>query len=311
MNRMKQAAVLSAVLLFGGLLTACRESSSAAETGNAGAESSAETQQEASGASSAADSQKDKPDTARTDSGAQSSQQSGAGTCNAVLNTAVCGKWEMQTYADNTVSAGQYGSEDYCRLYQLELFEDGTAAYYNRCEAETVSGTWETPSDTDVVLHFPTEEWVYLSPLPVMSEETDYAFTFADDTLTGMSRFDETLTFGKTEQFTERQYPETAWLTGKWVCDTEKSDADSPAVTWDISTIEQAVCAMIAADGTESELYFGQIQPDRTIRLEAEFVAPDDPENLFSGSVISRDGEEAIWKINANGYGTLVMKKAE
>lgn len=228
---------------------------------------------------------------------------------------AVCGKWEVQSVGENTVYAGQYGSEDYCRMFQMELFPDGTAEYYERGTAFCAAGTWSL-ADSALHLSFPGGGAAHLAPLNYLTPDADdgYTLTFADDTLTGEAEYLGALVFSRVDSFTERQYPDTAWLSGEWVCDTERSAADGHAgdlanIRWDVYTVEQSVLMSITTDDLVWDPYFGEIQPDGSFRLVVEY--PEDRGYPFIDSVISHDGDEAEWKVDFLGYGTLYMKKVQ
>ena len=258
------------------------------------------------------------PLSAETTAPAAETTQTAAGTdASAPLDAAaVCGKWEVQSVDDREIFAGQYGSEDYCRMCQMELFADGTAEYYDRGLDYCAAGTWSMTGGNSVHLSFAPDDYAHLMPLYLMAADlgTEYDLTLTDDTLIGAGAYIEQIVLKKTGSFTERQEPEVAWLSGNWVCDTEKSQADDPEslpqLKWEIYTAGQAVCANISMNGGESyDFYFGQIQPDGSIILAVEM--DDDKGYPFAESVITRDGDEAKWEINFLGYGTVYMQKVQ
>lgn len=301
MNNMKRTAAVLAAMLFAGMMTGCTKGSSGGDTAQS---SAAETASSETAAETAAVNTETEAAPAETSAPASEAEPE------------VCGKWAVTTYGDHDICAGQYGAERYASLYQMELNAGGEALFYDRSLAHCAAGTWEQTAPDTLHLCFSEDERPYLGTLlfAATEDETVFDLQLSGDTMTAEDGYGGVLVIEKTAQFAEREHPEAAWLTGKWVCDESKSDAKNPptplsSMKWDVSTIGDGICMHIAADGENYEFYFGQLQDDNTVKLVVDF--PEDKGYPFAESVISQDGGSAVWKIDFNGYGTLTMKKAE
>lgn len=228
----------------------------------------------------------------------------------------ICGKWQV-TEADSTdMFEGDFASEPFCSLFQMELLDDHTVNYYNRIIDFCCVGTWSMESDDEVNLQFLEREVSALVPFTLMGDEmcTEYSLIYSDDELYMETPYSGPLIFERTDSFAERICPEIAWLSGLWLVDQEKSDPlpdslrDPRALMCEALTVDRTATLLVTQDGGKScKRYSVQLQPDGSFEITAvELSEEGDP---FDKSVIRQDGDEVKWEINHNGFGTVYMKK--
>ena len=229
---------------------------------------------------------------------------------------AVCGKWEIASLGDYPMEAGQYGSEDYCRLFQMEFMQDGKVELYARSEGKTLDGAWkEEPAET-VQLLIAEDVKTSFYPLGI----SDCKFTLADGTMTTQTDLGE-LVIRKTDSFTERSHPESAWLAGDWQA-SEVTDSNGnlistlpnmqPAENLKVSifTIEDTVGMYITEsdDAAEGDIYFAQLQDDGSFLAQQEFEEGNLPE--FRDSVLRVENEDQLlWFVMDQGIGIVTLKR--
>ena len=209
-----------------------------------------------------------------------------------------CGKWEVYSVDDQTLCMGQYGSEDYARLWQMELLADGTALYYDRMDGRTVEGQWAHPVSDYVQLLFGADQQPFL--FPISFNGGDWNCT-CEGWLTGTSESGMQIALRKTDSFQERAYPQSAGLAGLW-----SGSANGTEYGWDISTVEQSVNMTITVNGESMAYpYFGEVQPDGSVRLTVEF-GDGTPQPFEQSVIVSSDGRTAQWTTET---GTVTMTK--
>ena len=209
-----------------------------------------------------------------------------------------CGKWEVYSVDDQTLCMGQYGSEDYARLWQMELLANGIALYYDRADGRCVEGQWAHPTPDYVQLLFGADQLPFL--FPISFNEGDWNCT-REGWLTGTSESGMQVALRKTDSFQERAYPQSACLAGQW-----SGSANGTEYGWDISTVEQSVNMTISVNGESMAYpYFGEVQPDGSIRLVVEF-GDGTPQPFEQSVIVSTDGRSAQWTTE---NGTVTMSK--
>ncbi|MCQ2407480.1 MAG: hypothetical protein MJ065_03000 [Oscillospiraceae bacterium] len=211
----------------------------------------------------------------------------------------LCGKWEVYSVDDQTVCGGQYGDEDYARLWQMELLANGTALYYDRMDGRVVNIGWTHPVPDFVQLTFGADQMPFMFPLSFNEGAWDCS---REGWLTGVSESGMQVALRKTDSFQERAYPQSANLAGLW-----SGSANGAEYGWDISTVEQSVLLNITVNGEGMMYpYFGEVQSDGSIRLIVEF-GDGTPQPFEQSVIVSSDGRTAQWTTE---NGTVTMTKS-
>ena len=309
MQFLKKAAAVTAVLLLGSSLTACHfsvhiggDSSSTPDTVSETVPADAQTEP--------AEAQENAETAAPPDS-AEAAQEPVSGE-----TSAVCGKWEIASLGGNSLDEGQYGSEEYCRLYQMEFKQDGTAAFYARCDGKESTGAWMETAPGTVQLLVQDDFKQIFYPLGLC----DCIFTLADDTLTAQTNLGE-LVIRKTDSFTERSHPEIAWLTGEWRA-SEITDSSGNLITAlpngqpienlrvSFFSISDTVGMYIteSEDTSDGDIYFAHLQNDGSFLVQQEFEEGNLPE--FRDSVLRVENEDQLlWFVKDQEIGIVQLKR--
>lgn len=230
---------------------------------------------------------------------------------------AFSGKWVVAEENDIDREYGQYGAEEYRRIYQMELREDHTYVFYMRTDAQEYTGRWEAPDDSTVRIIFDDGK-DYYPAFAFENRTTDWKLQ------NGRLCYQDSYTAYELEQvveFPEREFPESAWLAGDWHA-IELSDssgnrlAEQPDGTpvgnirVSIFTVQDTTGMHITMTGdtVDGDLYFAQLQPDGSFLALQEFEDGSLPQ--LRDTVFRAEGGQIIWKINSGGLGTLVLARA-
>ena len=170
--------------------------------------------------------------------------------------TTLTGKWEIYTLDGQTLQRGQYGDEEYARLYQMEIVEDGTAAYYDRGNGTVAYGSWLCTDGTNVELAFGAESQQNYYPMNMNAG----SWVFEGTTLTGQTDYLGPIVLHKVNTFSERAVPELAWVPGRWV---------GGGYDFSVYNVDSTVVFSMYYDGA-SAVYCGDIQQDGSLKLVFE-----------------------------------------
>ncbi|MCQ2416462.1 MAG: hypothetical protein MJ071_01465 [Oscillospiraceae bacterium] len=214
------------------------------------------------------------------------------------------GKWELTEWNNTAQLAGQYGTDNYRVIYQMQLNANGTCVFYDRCNGVASAGTWDGLNENLALIQFPnyTQETMFST----LNLELD------DGKLTQQSM---AMIFSSVSSFTQPARPSVYAVAGDWVCDTIIDSAegmtytdsfrDIPVESFNTSIYSIEQTAVINCQGTQFTA-----SDDGTGCLTA--YCESSPEHGWNGSRIWINGSSLIWEVQEpDGISQLVFHHRE
>lgn len=215
------------------------------------------------------------------------------------------GRWELTEWNNETKEDGQYGSEQYRIMYQMELRANGSCVLYDRCQGISSLGTWDGLNEHVALINFPN-----YNRNPIFStlnlEKNDGK----------LIQPNMAMTFSQVNSFTQPAHPSVYAVAGEWICDTvvdfegnsfTDSYNDIPLESFNTSVYSIEDVASIVCQGAQ---FFAH--DDGTGRLNVEYEAIGDTEHGWNGSSMWMNGNVLVWEVKEEaGISQLHFRRSE
>lgn len=215
------------------------------------------------------------------------------------------GKWELTEWNNKTEEEGQYGTEQYRIMYQMDLRGNGTCVLYDRCQGVASLGTWDGLNEHVALINFPN--YTYNGLFTTLNLELD------DGKLTQQSM---AMTFSQVNNFTQPAHPSVYAVAGNWVCDTIIDfEGNSHADAFNDIPVDSFRVSIYSIEDVASVVYQGAqffAHDDGTGKLNVAYEAIGDTEHGWDGSAMWMSGNALVWEVREEqGISQLFFHKSD
>ena len=215
------------------------------------------------------------------------------------------GRWELTEWNNETKEDGQYGSEQYRIMYQVELRGNGSCVLYDRCHGEASLGTWEGLNEHLALVNFPNYTYnPVFSTLNLEKKDGD------------LIQPNMAMTFSPVNSFTQPAHPSVYAVAGQWVCDTivdfegnsyQEDFNGIPVGSFTASIYSIEDVAAISCQGAQ---FFAH--DDGTGRLQVAYEPLGDTEHGWDGSSMWMSGNALVWDVQEEqGIAQLHFRRSD
>lgn len=213
------------------------------------------------------------------------------------------GRWELTEWNSETKEEGQYGTEQYRVMYQMELRGNGTCVFYDRCQGVASVGNWEGLNEHLALINFPN--YTYNGLFTTLNLEKK------DNQLIQPNM---AMTFSQVNNFTQPAHPSIYAVAGEWICDTIV-DFEGNSYTEDFNGIPVGsfTASIYSIEDVASIVCQGSqffAHDDGTGRLNVAYEAIGDSEHGWDGSSMWMSGNTLVWDVQEEqGIAQLHFRK--
>ncbi len=215
------------------------------------------------------------------------------------------GKWELSKWNDQTEEAGQFGTESYQIMYQMQLNANGSCVLYDRCSGIASEGTWDGLNETTALIQFP--DYTKNSVFQIMNLDR------REDRLCSQSM---AIIFSAVNSFSQPAHPSVYSVAGNWVCDTitdaegnQYTDAfrDIPVDSFRVNIYSIEDVASITYQGAQ---FFAH--DDGTGKLSVAYENTGAPTHGWDGTSMWMNGSSLVWEVQEeDGISQLYFHKSD